>query len=171
MAEVQISHSSSAASQRDAERSPGSREIWRQLLGRPLLDRTRHRSGGATQAECALCHHDRHRVGSAPSRMGRQLSPSSSIIPNANCLRCNMPVVSEHQGACGRRRLSECRCGEPVEVGIALSAHDHRGPGYYAPGRVRISPPSFHRPRRWPRAAVAETRATARLRRHGAAAP
>ena len=90
----QISHSSSAASQRDAERSPGSREIWRQPLGRPLLDRTRHRSGGATQAECALCHHDRHRVGSAPSRMGRQLSPSSSIIPNANCLRCNMPVVS-----------------------------------------------------------------------------
>src|SRR5271169_1091999 len=26
--------------------------------------------------------------------MGRQLSPSSSIIPNANCVRCNMPVVS-----------------------------------------------------------------------------
>src|SRR6516164_1043200 len=94
MAEVQISHSSSATSQRDSDRSPGSREIWRQPLGRPLLDRTRHRSSRATQAECALRHHDRHRVGSAPSRMGRQFSPSSSIIPKANCMRCNMPVVS-----------------------------------------------------------------------------
>ena len=40
--------------------------------------------------------------------------------------------------------------GRQVEAGIALSAHDHKGPGYYAPGRVRISPPSFHRPRPWP---------------------
>ena len=89
-------------------------------------------------------------------------SPTRPIFiyhPTANCMRCIMPVVSKRQAACARRRLSECRCGEPVEAGIALSAHDHKGPGYCAPGRVRISPPSFHRPRRWPRAAAAETRA------------
>ena len=78
------------------------------------LDRTRHRSGGATQAECALCHHGRQRVGSAPSRMGRQLSPSSSIIPNATCMRCNMPIVSGCREAAFRRQPSGCTSGEPA---------------------------------------------------------
>ena len=68
------------------------------------------------------------------------------------------PSRRQHRGAVSRHAKGPVTAvgGEQVEAGIALSAHDHKGPGYYAPGRVRISPPSFHRPRRWPRAAVAE---------------
>src|SRR5262249_58055870 len=48
----------------------------------------------ATQAECTVRDHHRPGSRSAPSKMGRKFKPSSSIIPNANCMRCIMPGVS-----------------------------------------------------------------------------
>ena len=94
MVALQTSHTSSPASARNPERSSSSRKIWRKPLGRPLLDRTRHHLGGATQSECAIRDHYRRKSRSTPARMGRQLGPSSSIVPNANCLRCIMPATS-----------------------------------------------------------------------------
>jgi hypothetical protein len=68
-------------------------------------------------------------------------------------------------------RLNRAKPYAPAVAGIAPSALDHGGLGDSAPDRVRMPPPSPHRPRRWPLAVAAETRAVARPRRHGAAAP
>src|SRR5262249_4273568 len=59
------------------------------------------------QAECTVRDHHRPGSRSAPSKMGRKFKPSSSIIPNANCMRCIMPGVSAHLKSAARQSFWE----------------------------------------------------------------
>ena len=45
------------------------------------------------------------------AHMGRQLGPSVSRIPNANCMRCIMLPVSECRASSASRPLSGCTLG------------------------------------------------------------
>ncbi|WP_176731419.1 zinc ribbon domain-containing protein [Bradyrhizobium elkanii] len=52
-------------------------------------------------------YHNRRRIRSTPTSLGRQLGPPHSIIPNANCIRCTIHTTSGYRVDVHRRRASK----------------------------------------------------------------